>query len=373
MSYDIRIYTIEKQDFNDLKTLFEITMFEDGFVYPFREHQIVVSKETPIEGEDIPQQICKELPGLKFLIECNLEPITYDEKYIKELLKISKAIAKNGIGVIEDIQTGVITLASGAKRVLKTEKTEYFSILELSWWFNDINSILQNDGLKKLLHTFERYMPEALPRRYGEYEPPKEIFTDVNAFHDYLLKNMGKFIIWYPNKPVDNVDFSIPDFIGPIHLGYRFGKLAVSIDSRVLTMPGWKASIIRLFKHISSILNPFYGDIYVLKNQIKSRPTSYTDESSEMHPVLSWWWNGIPKKLGCGIIVGAPLHDFVKIKKADYELENGCKIIINDNFEILPTSEIEINKNIYQPKIHARPWDKITYAKIWPFKYPFAD
>lgn len=375
MSYDLRIYTIEKQDFSILKSKFNINITKDGFIYPLSNHQIVVTNENPIEDEDIPQQVGKELPGLKYLIECNLEPITDKEKHIKELLKIGKIIAKNGIGVIENPQTDEIILPSGIKRVFTTEKTERFSVLELSWWFND-NSILQNDNLRQLLNIIEKHMPEALPRRYGEYEPPKEKFIDINTFNDYLLKNVRNSIVWYPNKPVDYVHFGIPEYIGPMRIGYRFGIFSISMDSIVLSMPGWKTSITRLFKNISSILNPFYGDIYILKNHVRSRTVSLSDRSTEHHPIVSWWWNGIPKNLGIGMVIGNQLHEFVKIKKPTFELDNNCKIIISDDFKELSLNDLEINKNIYQVKDNS---DNIfggakkLYPKIWPFDGPFKD
>ena len=372
MSYDLRIYTIEKQDYNNLKSFYKIELTDNGIVYPLKNHQLVIYNETPIEGEDIPLRISKELPGLKYLIECHLEPYSDDEKHIKELLKISNSIAKKGIGVIENPQTDEIILPSGVKRILKTEKTEYLSLLELSWWFND-NNLLEANNLIKLLNILERNMWEALPRRYGEYEPPSEKFSDIRSFHDYLLKHKCD-IVWYPTKPVDYVHLGIPDFIGPMRYGYRFGTFSISIDAKVLSMPGWKTSIIRLFRDVCSILNPFYGDIYILKNNIGSNSVSYSNDTTERHPILSWWWNGIPRKLGCGLVIGNPLHNFVNVKNPDYELDNDCKIIVDAEFNELSVNQVNVNKDIYQPKQTSRiSGDKKHYPKIWPFDDPFKE
>lgn len=130
MSYDLRIYTINKPDFSGINNMPNIEMNEDAIILPSKNHQIVISKDTPIENEDIPQQISKELPGLSYLIECNLEPWTDNENRIKELLKVAKIIAKESIGVIENPQTDEIILPSGVKRVLEFEKIERFSIIK---------------------------------------------------------------------------------------------------------------------------------------------------------------------------------------------------------------------------------------------------
>jgi len=313
MSYDLRIYTIQKQNFIDLLNQFNISMNNDGFALQLKNHQIVVADETEIEDDDIPQLVGKALPGIKYLIECSLQPLTNDEKMVKELEKLGKAIAKNGIGVIENPQTDKIILPSGVKRVSSVEKTERFSLIELSWWFNHDNLFKQED-ICRLLAVIEKNVPEALPRRYGLYEPPKEKFTTTDSFCTYLVENAKQSVVWYPSKPVDYVSFSIPEFIGPMRLGYRFGHFSISIDSAVLNMPGWKTAIERLFINVSEILLPFYGDIYILENHIRSRSVSYSDSETVKHPITSWWWNGIPKKLGLGIVLGNPLLSSLNYK-----------------------------------------------------------
>lgn len=374
MSYDLRIYTINKPDFSGIKNMPNIEMNEDAIILPSKNHQIVISKDTPIENEDIPQQISKELPGLSYLIECNLEPWTDNENRIKELLKVAKIIAKESIGVIENPQTDEIILPSGVKRVLEFEKIERFSIIKMSWWFND-DSLLNSNKLKLLLEAIEKYIPEALPRRYGEYEPPTEKFTDIATFHDYILGHAKKQIVWYPSKPVDNVHLGFPDFIGPDRRGYRFGQFSVSIDSAVLTMPGWKTTIVRFFKSVSRILDPFYGDIYILKNYIRARTTSYIDGKTERHPICSWWWNGVPRKPGVGIVIGRPLIDYAKIKNPTFVLDNGCEILLDEQFDEIQTEDIVIHNQILQPRAkiisNGRGYGfSGLYPKKWPFSGP---
>jgi hypothetical protein len=186
MSYDLRIYTIQKQNFSDLLNQFSILINSDGFVLSLKNHQIEVAREIKIEEEDIPQYVGRELPGIKYLIECNLQPAANEVKILKELFKLSKAIAKNGIGVIENPQTDEIILPSGIKRVAPIEKTERFSLIQLSWWFNH-ESLSKQENIGLLLKTIEKNIPEALPRRYGLYEPPKEKFTTLDSFSTYLV------------------------------------------------------------------------------------------------------------------------------------------------------------------------------------------
>jgi hypothetical protein len=374
MSYDIRIYTISRPEFIGIRSISNIKINNEGFILPLKNHQIVISRGTPIEYEDIPLQISKKLPGLKYLIECNLEPVTSNEKFIKEMIKVAKIIAKEGIGVIENPQTDEIFLPSGVKRVLKVEKAERFSIIEISWWFNH-DSLLKNNNLKLLLETIEKFIPEALPRRYGEYEPPREIFTDITNFQEYFKDHIKNSIVWYPSKPVDYVSLGIPDFIGPMSRGYRFGHFAISIDAAVLTMPGWTTTMVRFIKSMSQILDPFYGDVYILKNQIRSRTVSGSDGKTEQHPIASWWWNGIPRKLGIGLVIGKPLLDYVKIEKPTFVLDNGCKILLNEPFSEIQSTDVKIQDDILQPEPKEKPKYIVygfngLYPELWPFSGP---
>jgi hypothetical protein len=370
MSYDLRIYTIKKQKFNGIKNQLNAVAHKNEFILPIKDHQVVITKETPIEDEDIPTQISGELPGLKYLIECNLQPITSNPKHIKELIGIAKIITKEGTGVIEDQQSGEIILPSGINRVLEIEKTERFSIVELSWWFND-NSILEKNNLKQLLETIERYLPEALPRRYGEYEPPKEKFKDIDTFCDYFISHSKESVVWYPTKPVVAAGLRFPEFIGPTSRGYRFGHFSISIDSAVLDMPGWPTTIERLFKNVSEVLNPFYGDIYIIKNYIRGRNTLFSDGKTERHPISSWWWNGIPRERGVGLLIGEPLLSYVKIRKPTFILNNKCEILIDSKFNKISPWRVKIKNNILQPRNiennNKRMRTFVEYPKLWPF------
>lgn len=379
MSYDLKIYTVNRQNYEDLLDKFNILINEEGFILPLKKSQIMVSNAVQIEDEDIPTQISRELPGIQYLIECHLEPFTDNKKLISELLKLAKLIAQNWYGVIENPQTDDIILPSGTRRVQEIKKTERFSIIELSWWFN--NDILRKrENINYLLQEIERTVPEALPRRYGVYEPPKEKFSDIDEFASFLVENLNDSIVWYPTKPVVSVSLSVPPVIGPTKMGYRFGHFSIEIDSAVLSMPGWRIIINRLFKNISQVLCPFYGDIRIINDYIRSRNGAWIDGKTEHHPIDGWWWNGLPHKSGLGLVLGNPLLDYVNMERECLLLKNGCKLILTEENDAADKlyEGIEIPNEILQPKRMENPRVKVygftgLYPKLWPFKGPKSD
>lgn len=373
MSYDLRIYTIRKQNYKDLIEKYDLKFNIDGFTQELNNSQIFVSNEIEIQEEDIPSQISQQLPGIQYLIECNLSPYTDNKKKTSELLKLAKQIAQNGYGVIENPQTDDFILPSGVKRVLEIEKTERFSILELSWWFNN-NFFKSRENISQLLLEIEKSLPEALPRRYGLYEPPKEKFVNIAEFTSYVSQNMSEGIVWYPSKPVIYVSLSVPPEIGPTDIGYRFGHFSIEIDSAVLSMPGWGITINRLFKNISQLLNPFYGDIHVFHNSIRKRTGAWSDSETESHPTSSWWWNGIPRISGLGLVIGEPLLEYVKTNREYLLLNNGCKLFYKYNDKEI-YQDLDLNNDILQPEIKQYEGFRVSgfderYPKIWPFEGP---
>ena len=54
---------------------------------------------------------------------------------------------------------------------------------------------------------------------------------------------------------------------------------------------GWETEIIRLFKSISEVLNPFYGDIFILNNYIRSRTILSSDDKTKS--TLLWLGGGM--------------------------------------------------------------------------------
>ena len=71
----------------------------------------------------------------------------------------------------------------------KTEKT--FSVLSFSWWFLD-DVMLNEKGRLSFLTLLEKWLPEALPKRYGEYEPPQHLFAKTGVKH--LERFMGRHL-----------------------------------------------------------------------------------------------------------------------------------------------------------------------------------
>lgn len=289
---------------------------DNSYLFEAKNWQIAMST-SGVEDEDIPDEIMARLIGIKYLTTITLEPISAPKAAHVILRKICKSISKNAIGIIEDQQIDSLILPPGAKKYTAPvrEKSDRFTLLEFSWWFeNDL--MRTREGLAHFLHLLERYLPEALPRRYGLYEPPSFKYVEMGSAHfiEQCLEQIDRGgLVCYPTRPVTGLHFAINAKSGFVNIGgqrrYKSSCIRISLDAAVLDLPDWRNRIIKVWEELSLAIQPFFGDVRLLKNFIYAKNTFYVDRQTENHPIKSWWWKGLPDQLGQAFVIGNPYVD----------------------------------------------------------------
>jgi hypothetical protein len=274
-----------------------------------RGWQIVVTGPEKVEDEDIPDDVRPALAGIGSLYSINLEPIGAPATALKSARAAAKAIAAAAHGAAFDPQTEEVTLPTGVRRYTppRRETATRFDLVSMGWWF--INGPLSEPGgYTRFVDLLERLLPDALPRRYGEHEPPqhKLVETGREHFTAYLAEARGD-LVWYPTKPVVSVHVgcSLPSGWQP-RLGFRAHSAEVEIDAFALSQAGWAGQLLKFWKEMSAFLKPFYGEARILGGNIASGATCYSDSQTEEGPTKSWFWRGIPRNPGFAVVLGEP-------------------------------------------------------------------
>lgn len=223
-----------------------------------------------------------------------------------EALRLARSaaadIARSSHGAVLDEQDGSIRLPSGVKRLMSPRSKETFDVVSLSWWFLD-SPIEVQEGRDRLINLLERIFPEVLPKRYGSHEPPQLVYAQTGREHflSFLDENLHDIKVWYPHRPVVSVHLNFPKPIGAHKLGFRTNCFSIEVEKRALTEPGWATTIRHLWREVSLLINPIYGDVRVLGNY---RWMGATVSAGEQHPIKAWWWAGIPQALGNAVVLG---------------------------------------------------------------------
>lgn len=377
MSYDLRVWGRQPCDLDEvLAPKAGWSRGGEGFALERRRWQILVDGPRRLEPEDVPPQVSEALPGPSILFEVSLEPGSAPESARKTAVRTARALAAAVAGVVEDPQQETLAFARGGKRFLRPARKERSSTLELSWWYagTPLRSVA---GMRGLLSVLGRHIPEAVPRRYGPFEPPeyRTVETGLESLATYMFEQLDDIGPVYDcARPV--VGFSIADsnMVPDSRFGFRANCFELSFEADVLQQPGWATAVRSLWRDLSMFLSPFYGDARVLEGNVWSGATLCVDSKTEEHPVRSWFWRGIPAEPGVAMVLGTPYSEIWTPCSAT--TIGGLHFVEPEDWAVLRPLSIEIPAELTQP---ARPgWGEWSsgahirirydeYPRCWPF------
>lgn len=372
MSYDLLVWSrLGEADLTpDLANLACVQTAADQWEFTSNNWMISIVI-NPVDDDDIPDQVFTTLRGITHQISIHLMPLHASETAMKTARRIARSLAEAGEGVWEDLQTGKLTLSKSAKLSDKRieQPSENFpdrgksvTILSVDWCMNH-SSLMTRDGVSGFLSLLQRFLPEALPRRYGPYEPLKFKYAEMGKEH---------FIATYLDDPATSIYCTKPAFSLSLPFtghGYRkigmqnrywASHVGISLNAKILDDPYWAAHLPKAFVEISRYLQPFYGDARCLVGYEVSRngalmlltrdaPTS--NGMAQSSPV-SPWWRGVPRSTGIACVIGSPYKELWSDRK-NWETRDGLAFL-------QPTIWTPQHSNYSVPDNIAEPPERIT-------------
>jgi hypothetical protein len=366
MSYDLQIWSVRPVEPSKEAKL-------SG-----KDWQIVINESDKIFPEDVDEEISVLLPGIRYLTELNLEG-KRTATQVKILHSTAKEAAKRAHGVVADPQSDRVSTPAGVTRYIRPKKEKTFFIYTFSWWFlNDI--LTRAAGRRAFLALLKKSLPEALPKRYGDYEPPQHVFAKTGMAHleRFIGKNFNDVKVWYTNRPVTVVGLHSPEPLGPSVQGFRTHLLEISVESSVLLQPGWEEQLRSFWRQMTFLLRPFYGELRTEGGYSWGGGAMYQDAKIALQQHYSftnrsWFWRGVPRKLGRAVVLGKEYQRLWPAFAKHATSEKGFA------FASVP----EWSKNVELSEIVGSPPTAISllpgagmgpkqkYPKIWPFDPPF--
>ena len=268
---------------------------------------------------------------------------------------------------------------AGVKRFVPAKKGENFSVLNFSWWF--LSDALDGDaGREAFLGVLEKLLPEALPKRYGLWEPPQHHYEKTGRAHllKFMAEHLEESMVWYPHRPVATFTVHHAKPLGASFQGFRSHHVEIEIEKEVLGQPGWPATLQRLWRGMPRLLRPIYGEVRTEGGFSRSGGAVWLDASmlNEGYPETnrSWFFRGIPRKLGHAVVLGKEYQrewpEFLKQAEMDH------------GFALASTSDWANDEDLITqlggvPKrIALLPGEGMgqqqEYPPVWPFGPPFA-
>ena len=297
MSYDLHVYSGKGLAPDDLRELVEAAGF--GVDQPGGSESLTVTRGVKgkysfslgpaqtVEPEDVPDEVTAVLLDASFFYEILVEGSSSLET--PHAVKFARNLAVATHGAVLDQQTGQVWTRGKLRTAPRVERGTV-STVEVRWYvrggFDAGRTALT---WTRLSH---RHLPEALPRRYGTFEPLQHKFDGGGdqAFADFA------------HTADDTVYFKAtqPALEGHLAAGPRGDNLVVShsltLMSATLVDPGWRTSLRGLFIDFATENESVLATAEVVRGALWSgRSLGYTALSERpTHLAQRGRWAGPP-------------------------------------------------------------------------------
>ncbi len=330
MSYDLEIGTHERPT----RAQIESWATEQGLtVEPNGDDSLVVSRPAKrgdgylfevggphaAEPEDFADEIAAAclLPRWTMSV---LVPYSVPKRAIELGRALARHLAAANDGAAFDPQEdGLIWPRGVPKRVPPRHEEELTSLVSLKWYLPPARWARAPETLVRVLG---RRCPEALPSRYGRFEPPQHRFEadDVTPFVSFVLDAEEGHGFWFARRPSFGGSWAAPhadEHVRPDDERLRIAHLGVDFDGRVLEQDQrWREAVVDLFATLAAELGAFFGAVQVepgwtvTRNNRLHGGIEHMEHKSE-HILRGLLWQGLPPVPMWVSWFGAPYRDLV--------------------------------------------------------------
>lgn len=181
MSYDVTVYGARTVDADELAQLaasvggLAVEMISDHEARVLRgrraAYSFTIFGPDPVDAEDLPHAVIPHV--LDATTSWQLVVEGSDPAEIPHAVRFAKQLAKAALGVAYDEQTDE-ALAATKQRAVPKPDGGLVRLLQLQWY----QPVESPSGAAIWLEVAKKLLPEALPRRYGSYEPLRNRFEE---------------------------------------------------------------------------------------------------------------------------------------------------------------------------------------------------
>jgi hypothetical protein len=235
------------------------------------------------------------------------------------------------------------------------------------------------EGLGRFVDLLAAHVPEALPRRYGSFEPPEFTFAEQGRDHfiQFLHAEATDFVVMYTTLPALGLTLNLQDRTGHGPHGFVANHLQIDFDRKALAQPGWATGLSRFWRAVSLLLEPFYGDVRTLTGYERRGALLWVPRDAENHPVDGPFWAGLPAGSAHALVLGNPYSRLWPAPNAADRQDGALRfatvedwIGADDVFELTgrPPADLADPLRISQGKPGSVGFGTVhEYPEVWPF------
>ena len=292
---------------------------------------------TSMSWEDAPPEAVAIQAGIAWHVEVSLEG---SDAGLRKVERAVRSIARAGGGVVADEDN--VWRPGSRRRTRWSAPTQPMSseseFLKIIWWTVE-PTLTTLEGGQRLVETLQWVLPEAIPTRWGDFEPlPLSLESEgLDGLARYIEHRHNELVQTKVRAPFS--EFLIVGVYGPREPRWepavRPGpsgswevrrraptptiarSLRIEVASSVLDQAGWGRQLSAAFRQVSRVVRPFYAEArfeldvpwgHSEVNRDGSPVEGSPRYRSRTHvpPLDSMHWWGFPRVAPLAMAVGSP-------------------------------------------------------------------
>jgi hypothetical protein len=250
-----------------------------------RSYSFTLADPVALEDEDVPEEVTAFVLAPRFLYEVVVEGSASVE--VRHAEKVARRLAQAVSGVVLDQQTGQVW-KRGQLRTAPRVEAGLAATVNVRWYVR----AAEDPGAAALVWTelSRRWMPELLPRRYGEFEPLPHKHEEGGdaAFADFARSADGTVYFKTTQPALD----------GHVAAGKQRGIAAhgVTFLRDSLDEPDWRAALMGFFTAFAERTDAVLATAEVQRGvQWSGRSVSYSVHTEPLTYLAGrGQWGGLP-------------------------------------------------------------------------------
>jgi hypothetical protein len=302
-----------------------------------RRYSFTVGGPDALEPEDVPIEVTAVLLGARHLWTVMVEGSAASE--IPHAVRFARRLAKALNGAVLDPQTDEVWSRSKSRVIQKPAREERISEVRVDWFC--LREHVAEDVVSLFLSTVGRYLPEALPRRFGEHEPLQGKYADSGQEGFSEAWQNATSLLYYAG--------SGPCIGGNLRAGPserspdRYWSVSMTFLAEPLHDQRWRDALREVFVDLADRLPAFYASAEVSRGHIWSGRTSWSDGKTEVtvRPMrYREGWVGLPPTPIWWTWVGAPYRAFFDRLPADRTSATAQGVLFENSTEPLARDDL---------------------------------
>jgi hypothetical protein len=255
-----------------------------------RAYCFTVSGPFRVEAEDVPHDVAAAVPGISAVYYVMVEGSAEAARPFAREFALRLAWVFGG--AVLDQQAAEVWARGARRPATRPPDEERADVVELNWYVSS-DSLAGNAGAD-YVRLSRQLLPEALPRRYGEFEPLQNKLADTG--------DPGFAKAWRAASSPLFFAANAPCLGGALHAGPGKGtarpvwKMSLDVHRQPLTETLWRDALRRLFIALAEDLHAFFASAEVTRGHIWNGRGMWPDGHTEVavSPLRRDGWKGLP-------------------------------------------------------------------------------